>query len=135
MQVLGSHQNVLTTRLVEEFSLTAERTQILSLSDFPGGVHYHHDREYMKVHEWQWHMVYLLLSTILTIESISHSLCRLTHTLTHSHFFFLAFLLAFPNCCLHTTYCLFTTSSRPHAAGHHHDLTTPSLSCIQSGWP
>lgn len=62
VQVLGSHQNVLTTRLVEELSLTAERVAILPLEVFPGGVHYHHDQAYMrrlaqkKEHPYVFHM-------------------------------------------------------------------------------
>jgi Nucleotide-diphospho-sugar transferase len=48
VQVLGSHQNVLTTRLVEELSLTAEKMKILPMDLFPSGVHYHHDWPYMK---------------------------------------------------------------------------------------
>jgi phage FluMu protein Com len=32
----GSHQNVLTMRMVEEFSLSAKYVKILNLSDFPG---------------------------------------------------------------------------------------------------
>eukprot|EP00596_Hydrurales_sp_CCMP1899_P002744 CAMPEP_0119041188 /NCGR_PEP_ID=MMETSP1177-20130426/11381_1 /TAXON_ID=2985 /ORGANISM="Ochromonas sp, Strain CCMP1899" /LENGTH=278 /DNA_ID=CAMNT_0007007037 /DNA_START=22 /DNA_END=858 /DNA_ORIENTATION=+ len=48
VQVLGSHQNVLTMRMVEEFSLSAKYVKILNLSDFPGGVMYHHDHAYMK---------------------------------------------------------------------------------------
>jgi hypothetical protein len=34
--VAGSHQNVLTMRLVEELSLTARYLKILDLNDFPG---------------------------------------------------------------------------------------------------
>ena len=48
VQALGSHQNVLTTRLVEGLALAAERTVILPLNAFPGGVHYHHDHAYMR---------------------------------------------------------------------------------------
>jgi hypothetical protein len=48
LQALGSHQNVLTTRLVEGLALSAERTVILPLNAFPGGVHYHHDHAYMR---------------------------------------------------------------------------------------
>jgi hypothetical protein len=48
VQVLGSHQNVLTARLVEEFSITAQHIKLLDLVDFPGGIMYHHDYEYMK---------------------------------------------------------------------------------------
>jgi hypothetical protein len=48
VQALGSHQNVLTTRLVEGLALSAERTVILPLNAFPGGVHYHHDHAYMR---------------------------------------------------------------------------------------
>jgi hypothetical protein len=48
VQVLGSHQNVITARLVEEFSLTAQHMQLLPLPPFPGGIMYHHDIEYMK---------------------------------------------------------------------------------------
>ena len=47
-QVLGSHQNVLTTRLNEGLALSDHSTKILSLDDFPTGIMYHHNRDYMK---------------------------------------------------------------------------------------
>lgn len=48
VQVLGSHQNVFTTKLVEGLSLTHRHTKILPLRDFPNGIMYHHDKAYMK---------------------------------------------------------------------------------------
>jgi hypothetical protein len=48
IQVLGSHQNVFTTRLMEAISITAGHSKILSLGDFPTGIMYHHHRGYMK---------------------------------------------------------------------------------------
>lgn len=48
IQVLGSHQNVFTTRLLETVSLTTTHTKILPLEDFPTGIMYHHHQGYMK---------------------------------------------------------------------------------------
>lgn len=48
IQVLGSHQNVFTTRLVEGLALGHQHTKILSLEEFPTGIMYHHNRDYMK---------------------------------------------------------------------------------------
>ena len=48
IQVLGSHQNVFTTRLVEGISLTSAHTKILDLEDFPTGIMYHHHGGYME---------------------------------------------------------------------------------------
>lgn len=36
-QVLGSHQNVFTTKLVEGLALSQQHTKILSLDEFPTG--------------------------------------------------------------------------------------------------
>lgn len=47
VQVLGSHQNVFTTKLVEGLSLGHRNTFLLPLSLFPNGIMYHHDRPYM----------------------------------------------------------------------------------------
>lgn len=49
IQVLGSHQNVFTTRLMEGLSITTRHTKILSLQEFPTGIMYHHNRGYMKL--------------------------------------------------------------------------------------
>ena len=48
VQVTGSHQNVFTLRLVESFALGPQNAQVLSLDDFPNGILYHHNRDYMK---------------------------------------------------------------------------------------
>lgn len=48
IQVLGSHQNVFTTKLVEGLSLSHRHTKILDLKEFPNGIMYHHDQGYMK---------------------------------------------------------------------------------------
>ncbi len=48
IQVLGSHQNVFTTKLIEGTSISASHTKILSLTDFPTGIMYHHNRVYMQ---------------------------------------------------------------------------------------
>lgn len=47
-QVLGSHQNVFTTKLVEGLALSQHTTKILPLDEFPTGIMYHHNRDYMK---------------------------------------------------------------------------------------
>jgi len=48
VQVTGSHQNVFTLRLVESLGLGAAYTQMLPLYDFPNGILYHHNKQYMK---------------------------------------------------------------------------------------
>lgn len=48
IQVLGSHQNVFTTRMIEGLSITAKHAKLLSLEEFPTGIMYHHNRPYMK---------------------------------------------------------------------------------------
>eukprot|EP01031_Cornospumella_fuschlensis_P023523 gene23523-28529_t len=62
IQVLGSHQNVFTTRLIEGLALNFASIKLLPLEDFPTGIMYHHHREYMrlldqgKVHPYNFHM-------------------------------------------------------------------------------
>lgn len=62
IQVLGSHQNVFTTRLMEGLALSARHIKLLSLSEFPTGIMYHHHQGYMrqlkqgKVHPYNFHM-------------------------------------------------------------------------------
>lgn len=62
IQVLGSHQNVFTSKLVEGLSISHRHTKILSLEEFPTGILYHHNREYMKklrnkeIHPYGFHM-------------------------------------------------------------------------------
>jgi hypothetical protein len=48
VQVLGSHQNVFTAKMVEGLSLGYQHAVILPLYKFPTGILYHHDRKYMK---------------------------------------------------------------------------------------
>jgi hypothetical protein len=48
VQVLGSHQNVFTLKMVEGLSVNAASSVLLSLKDFPNGIMYHHDKGYMK---------------------------------------------------------------------------------------
>lgn len=48
IQVLGSHQNVMTTRLIEGLALNFEHVKLISLEDFPTGIMYHHHRSYMQ---------------------------------------------------------------------------------------
>ena len=48
VQVLGSHQNVFTYKMVEGLGLNHRHAVILSLEDFPNGIMYHHDKPYMK---------------------------------------------------------------------------------------
>jgi hypothetical protein len=43
IQLLGSHQNVFTTKLIEGLSLGAHNTKMLSMEEFPTGIQYHHD--------------------------------------------------------------------------------------------
>ena len=47
VQVSGSHQNVLTMRLIEGLGLTYFHVKILSMYDFPGGMFYHHNKKFM----------------------------------------------------------------------------------------
>ena len=47
VQVSGSHQNVLTMRMIEGLGLSYQDTKLLSLEDFPTGIKYHHDKKYM----------------------------------------------------------------------------------------
>lgn len=62
IQRLGSHQNVVTTRLLEGISLSHRHVKILSMEDFPNGILYHHQPAYMKamraktVHPYIFHM-------------------------------------------------------------------------------
>eukprot|EP01034_Spumella_vulgaris_P027690 gene27690-34452_t len=62
IQVLGSHQNVFTTKLIEGLSINTASTKILSLIEFPTGIMYHHNRAYMKslrdkeIHPYGFHM-------------------------------------------------------------------------------
>eukprot|EP00981_Chlorochromonas_danica_P009531 scaffold2721_cov181-Ochromonas_danica.AAC.9 len=64
IQVLGSHQNVLTTRLIEGLALSFDKIKLLPLEEFPTGIMYHHDRKYMKllrqhdpsIHPYNFHM-------------------------------------------------------------------------------
>jgi len=48
VQVLGSHQNVITTKLVDGLALSHPHIKLLSLFEFPNGIMYHHDLAYMK---------------------------------------------------------------------------------------
>ena len=48
VQRLGSHQNVITTRLNEGIGLSHKHVKILSTDLFPNGYQYHHERSYMK---------------------------------------------------------------------------------------
>lgn len=48
VQRLGSHQNVLTTRIVEGLGLSLAHAKILPIDEFPTGMLYHHDPKYMK---------------------------------------------------------------------------------------
>ena len=45
---IGSHQNVLTTRIVEGLGLSLAHAKILPIDEFPTGMLYHHDPKYMK---------------------------------------------------------------------------------------
>lgn len=47
IQVLGSHQNVLTTRLAEGLAIGQNNVKILTLEEFPTGIMYHHNAAYM----------------------------------------------------------------------------------------
>lgn len=48
VQLLGSHQNVMTTRLVEGISVSHQHAKIMNYEDFPNGYQFHHERGYMK---------------------------------------------------------------------------------------
>jgi hypothetical protein len=48
VQRLGSHQNVLTARLSEGISLGHRNVKILPMDDFPNGILYHHDPNFLK---------------------------------------------------------------------------------------
>ena len=48
MHTSGSHQNVVTTRLMETMDLFNVSVKILDVNQFPTGVKYHHDPHYMK---------------------------------------------------------------------------------------
>eukprot|EP01035_Chromulina_nebulosa_P026050 gene26050-34049_t len=48
VQVTGSHQNVLTMRLMEGLGLNYTQVKLLSLDDFPTGITYHHNKKFMK---------------------------------------------------------------------------------------
>ncbi len=62
VQVLGSHQNVFTTKLVEGLALSSQNVMILPIEDFPTGILFHHDKPYMnklkkkKIHPFHFHM-------------------------------------------------------------------------------
>ena len=48
VQVLGSHQNVLTTRMSEGIGIGHSQVKMLDPHDFPNGLSYHHDKPFMK---------------------------------------------------------------------------------------
>jgi hypothetical protein len=48
MQASGSHQNVFTLRLAEGLDIADLNPKLLSVHDFPTGVVYHHEKEYME---------------------------------------------------------------------------------------
>ena len=49
LHATGSHQNVFTFRLLENMELfPTTKKKFLKLSEFPSGVKYHHDKQYMK---------------------------------------------------------------------------------------
>ncbi len=48
VQVLGSHQNVFTYKMVEGLGLNHRHAVILDLKEFPNGIMYHHDKRYMR---------------------------------------------------------------------------------------
>ena len=62
MHTSGSHQNVITTRLMENMDFANVTLKILDIDDFPTGVKYHHDKPYMrrlaegKVKPYNFHM-------------------------------------------------------------------------------
>lgn len=47
IQVSGSHQNVFTFKLIEATALSASKSKLLPLEEFPTGITYHHDPMYM----------------------------------------------------------------------------------------
>ena len=47
IQVSGSHQNVFTFKLIEATALSATKSKLLPLEQFPTGITYHHDHLYM----------------------------------------------------------------------------------------
>ena len=73
VQRLGSHQNVITTRLNEGIGLSHKHIKILSTDIFPNGYQYHHERSYMKrlreklVSPYNFHMVILALLLLLSL--------------------------------------------------------------------
>ena len=75
VQVLGSHQNVFTSRMVEGLGLGHRHAIILPLSHFPKGILFHHEPSYMrkleegKVHPYHFHMCCMCLSVCLPTES------------------------------------------------------------------
>ena len=79
VQRLGSHQNVITTRLNEGIGLSHKHIKILSTDIFPNGYQYHHERSYMKrlrekqVNPYNFHMV-IILFFLITIFHLSLSL-------------------------------------------------------------
>ena len=48
VQVLGSHQNVFTYRMVEGLALGHKHAVILPMDKFPTGIMFHHHKDYMK---------------------------------------------------------------------------------------
>jgi len=62
VQLLGSHQNVFTTRLIEGLGLGYQHTKIIPIEQFPTGFLFHHDKHYMrllkdkKVQPYHFHM-------------------------------------------------------------------------------
>jgi hypothetical protein len=48
IQRLGSHQNVLTMRLMELTDMVQMKSKLIPLEQLPNGILYHHDRMYMK---------------------------------------------------------------------------------------
>lgn len=47
LQATGSHQNVFTARLMELMDMVRSHSLFLNLFDFPSGVKFHHDKNYM----------------------------------------------------------------------------------------
>lgn len=62
IQRLGSHQNVLTMRLMELTDMAGVRSKIIPLDELPNGILYHHDRGFMRrmfdreIHPYGFHM-------------------------------------------------------------------------------
>jgi hypothetical protein len=48
LQATGSHQNVFTSRLLENLDLTPSHRYFLDMLEFPSGVKFHHDKPYME---------------------------------------------------------------------------------------